>query len=55
MSAAGPSTVSTGAKEFSSFRLDTVNECLWRHGDAATLTQSGLIAGKQLTVHYRNM
>ena len=27
------STVCTSAKEFSPFRLDTVNECLWRHRD----------------------
>src|SRR5271157_5722900 len=25
------STVSTSTMEFSPFRLDTVNECLWRH------------------------
>jgi DNA-binding winged helix-turn-helix (wHTH) protein len=27
------STVCTNTKEFSPFRLDTVNECLWRHRD----------------------
>ena len=33
MTAARPSMVSASAKEFPPFRLDTVNECLWRHGD----------------------
>jgi hypothetical protein len=27
------STICTNSKEFSPFRLDTVNECLWRHRD----------------------
>ena len=36
MSAARPSTVSTSAKEFPPFRLDTVNECLWRHRDTGS-------------------
>ena len=33
MSAAHPSMVSGSTKEFPPFRLDTVNECLWRHRD----------------------
>jgi predicted ATPase/DNA-binding winged helix-turn-helix (wHTH) protein len=35
MSTARPSIANTSAKEFPPFRLDTVNECLWRHRDAA--------------------
>ncbi len=31
VSAARPGVVSASAKEFAPFRLDTVNECLWRH------------------------
>jgi predicted ATPase len=30
------STVCTNTKEFSPFRLDTVNECLWRHRDTGS-------------------
>jgi len=33
MSAALPNTRSLSTKEFGAFRLDTVNECLWRHSD----------------------
>ena len=36
MSAARPGMVSPSAKEFPPFRLDTVNECLWRHRDTGS-------------------
>jgi predicted ATPase/DNA-binding winged helix-turn-helix (wHTH) protein len=36
MSAARPNMVSPSEKEFSPFRLDTVNECLWRHRDTGS-------------------
>ena len=36
MSAARPGMVSPSAMEFPPFRLDTVNECLWRHRDTGS-------------------
>ncbi len=36
MSAARSNLVSTNLKEFPPFRLDTINECLWRHRDTGS-------------------
>jgi hypothetical protein len=33
MSADRPNSISVSTKEFPPFRLDRVNECLWRHHD----------------------